>query len=105
MYEDNVTGRITDERFDFLINEYEKEQTEVKQKIESAERSIQDLENSKVDLTAWIELIQKYTHIDKLDRTILGELIDKITVGETKTIDNKKTVDITIYYKFIGAIG
>ncbi len=105
LYEDNVTGRITDERFDFLINEYEKEQTEVKQKIEDAERSIKDIENSKVDLTAWIELIQKYTHIDKLDRTILGELIDKITVGETKTIDNKKSVDITIYYKFIGAIG
>lgn len=51
-----------------------------------------------------MELIWNYTNITKLHRTILSELVDKITVSETKIIDGEKTIDITIYYRFVGAI-
>ena len=51
-----------------------------------------------------MELIQEYTDVKELDRTILSELVDKITVSETKIVDGEKTVDITIYYRFVGAI-
>lgn len=105
LYEDNVTRRISDERFNLLLNDYETEQDKVKQRIEGIQKLISDLEESKIDLSAWMELIRNYTNITKLDRTILSELVDKITVSETKIIDGEKTIDITIYYRFVGAIG
>lgn len=104
LYEDNVTGRISNERFQIFLSEYETEQETVAKRITEFEKSISESENSKIDLSAWMELIKNYTKIKKLNRTILSELIDKITVGETQVVDGEKVVDITIYYRFIGAI-
>ena len=49
-------------------------------------------------------MIRNYTRITKLDRTVLSELVEKITVGEAKEIDGKKVTDVTIYYRFVGAV-
>jgi len=51
-----------------------------------------------------VKLVQNYTKIKKLDRTILSELVDKITVSEAKEIDGNKVTDITIYYRFVSAV-
>ena len=48
--------------------------------------------------------ISGYTDIQELDRVVLWELIEKITVGEAQVIDGVKHMDITIYYRFVGAV-
>ncbi len=104
LYEDNVNSKLSDERFYIFLTEYETEQNEIKQKIDDVKQNISLTENSRIDLSTWMNLIEKYTSVRKLNRTILSELIDKITVGETQIVDGKKTVDITIYYRFVGVI-
>ena len=42
--------------------------------------------------------------IKELDRIVLGELVEKITVGEAQVIDGVKNIEITIYYRFVGAV-
>jgi len=59
----------------------------------------------KKDASAWLELIRNYTDIQELDRVVLGELIEKITVGEAQVINGEKHVDITVDYRFVGAVG
>jgi len=65
---------------------------------------IKELKENQIDTDSWIKLIQNYTRIKKLDRTVLGELVDKITVGEAREVDGHKVTDITIYYRFVDAV-
>ena len=104
LYEDSVIGKITDKRFRKLSGEYETEQTEIEAKISEMQSKLDRLGQNKCDFTAWMELIKNYTEIRELDRIVLGELVEKITVGNTEIIDGKKHLEITIYYKFVGAI-
>jgi len=58
----------------------------------------------KKDASAWLELIRGYADIQELDRVVLGELVEKITVGEAQVIDCVKNIEVTIYYRFVGAV-
>lgn len=104
LYEDNISGKISDDIFSKFLVDYEKEQAEVQAKHSSIEQQIRKLNENQRDTDSWIKLIRNYTKIEKLDRTILGELVDKITVGEAREVDGNKVTDITIYYRFVGAV-
>jgi chromosome segregation ATPase len=104
LYEDNVSGKLSDERFDKFLSGYEQEQSDVQTRIEDTRGKIDRLNASRIDTDSWVRLIKNYTRIKKLDRTILGELVDKITIGEPRIIDGQRTTDITIYYRFVGAV-
>lgn len=104
LYEDNVSGRLSDERFNKFLLDYEKEQADVLIKIDDTQQMIDEIKANQVDTDSWIKLIQNYTRIKKLDRTVLGELVEKITVGEAKEVNGHKTTDVTIYYRFVGAV-
>lgn len=104
LYEDNISGRLSDDRFNKFLTEYEREQSDIQMKAEDTKQMIDEFKASQKDTDSWIRLIRKYTKIKKLDRTVLGELVEKITVGEAKEVDGHKTTDITIYYRFVGAV-
>ena len=65
---------------------------------------IERLNASRKDIAAWLDLVRNYADIKELDRVVLGELVEKITVGEAQVIDGVKNIDITIYYRFVGAV-
>jgi hypothetical protein len=65
---------------------------------------VERLSANRRDTSVWLELIKNYADIKALDRIVLGELIEKITVGETQVIDGVKNIEITIYYRFVGEI-
>jgi len=104
LYEDRVNDKISDEMFYKFLADYEKEQSEVQKKIADTEQQITNTKANQKDTDSWIKLIQNYTNIKKLDRIILGELVDKIAIGQSKEIDGHKVTDVTIYYRFVGAV-
>jgi len=104
LYEDKVAGRLTNGRFQKLSGKYEAEQPLVEKKLEVLKADIERLSADRQDASAWIETIKKYTDIQELDRTVLGELVEKITVGEAQVIDGVKHIEITVYYRFVGAV-
>ena len=54
----------------------------------------------------FINVIKKYTIIDKLDAAILNELIDKIVVHHKEQAEGGRTFQqIEIYYRFVGKLG
>ena len=105
LFENTVEGTLTDSRFQKLSTEYEIEQTGLEERIEDIQAQLGSLTQSQEDSTAWAELIRDYSEINELDRIILTELVEKVTVGEPKLVDGEKITDITIYYKFVGAVG
>jgi len=105
VYEDNLSGKINDERFTKLLAGYETEQTAAKLVIEELKQTIAKIEGDKKDTAAWIELIKNYSEIKELDKVVLDELVEKITIGEARFVNGEREVDITIYYRFVGAVG
>ena len=104
LYEDRVNGDVPDDLFCQFLAEYRQEQSDVQIKIADAEQKISEIKASQRDTDSWVKLIQNYTRIKKLDRTILCELVDKITVGEAQVVDGNRLTDVTIYYRFVGAV-
>ena len=104
IYEDNVSGKITDDRFRNLSFNYDKEQQELKLKIEQLSKDIENTEKKDADITQFISNVKKYTEITELTPEILNELIEKILVHQTENINGKKVQEIDIYYRGVGII-
>lgn len=104
IYEDNISGKITDERFRSLSFNYDKEQKELKLKIEQLSKEIDHTEKKTTDLSQFISNVKKYTEITELTPEILNELIEKILIHHAEKINGKKVQEIDIYYRGVGII-
>ena len=104
LYEDKVSGSLSETRFHKLADKYEDEQLSLEKQAKEREAEVERLNANKKDASVWLDLIKNYTDIRELDRIVLGELVEKITVGESQVIDGVKHMDVTIYYRFVGAV-
>lgn len=104
LYEDFVIGTLSKDRFDKFFTDYESEQLTLQEKITETTQELEVLKTKQQDTTAWINLIRNYTQIEKLDRTVLSELVEKIVVSQSVKEDGKKVTDIAIHYRFIGVL-
>ena len=105
IYEDNVSGKITDERFATLSLNYEREQKDLKERINELSTTIDKTKQQELDLTNFIDKVKKYTEIKELTPEIVNELIDKIYVYQQTKLNGKKYQQIDIYYAGVGIIG
>ena len=104
LYEDNVNGRITDERFDFLAKSYEDEGNDLKTKIQELKNALASSVRDEENLLKFLKIVKSYTEIEELTPEILNSFIEKIYIGETEKYDGRKMQEVKIIYKFIGAI-
>lgn len=106
LYEDNVLGRIGDERYESMSQSYELEQVEIKKALPILKSKIDELKRQSDCADNFINVIKKYTIIDKLDASIMNELIDKIVVHHKEQAEDGRTFQqIEIYYRFVGKLG
>lgn len=106
LYEDNVLGRISDERYESMSQSYESEQAEIRRLLPELKSQINELKKQSDCADNFINVIKKYTIIDKLDAAILNELIDKIVVHHKEQAEDGRTFQqIEIYYRFVGKLG
>ncbi len=105
LYEDAALERISEERYQSMTTDYEREQEALRSQREALSAEIEKGEEVYQNADHFLPLIQKYTDITELNAHILNELIEKIVVHE-KQIDEDgiKSQEVDIYYKFIGYI-
>ena len=104
LYEDNVNGRITDERFDFLAKSYEDECNDLKTKFQELKNALASSVQDEEKLSKFLKVVKSYTEIEELTPEILNSFIEKIYIGETEKYDGRKMQEVEIIYKFVGAI-
>jgi len=104
IYEDNVSGKISDDRFRNLSFNYDKEQQELKLKTQQLSKDIENTEKKDTDITKFISNVKKYTEITELSPEILNELIEKIVIHQQEKVNGKKVQEIDIYYRGVGII-
>ena len=104
LYEDNVTGKVTDEWFMQLSHKYEVERVELKAKISNLREKLNSLSSMQQDKDTFITAVRKFMQMETLTTILLRELIDHIDVYETQGNGKNKTQRIVIYYQFVGYI-
>ena len=104
LYEDNVSGRITDERFDFLAKSYEDEGNDLKQKIVELQNALAASVQDEEKLSKFLKVVKTYTEIQELTPEILNSFVERIYIGETERYNDRKMQEVEIIYKFVGAI-
>lgn len=104
IYEDNVNGKLNDERFYKLSDGYEAEQEQLKQEIATLTAEVSETDTEITNVSKLIATTKKYTRIDELTPEILNTFVDKIVVHECEKKDGKRTQDIDIYYSYVGIV-
>ena len=104
LYEDNVSGKISDERFSIMSAGYEDEQKKLRATVAELTDFIETAEQKSADVTAFIQVVQKYEHITELTPEIMHELIEKIVVHAPDKSSGHRTQEIEIHYRFNVAV-
>ena len=100
LYEDNVLGRLSDERFTMMSAGYEEEHAKLKATVAELTAFVETAEQKSSDVTAFLKVVHKYEHIETLTPEIMHELIDKIIVHEPDKSSGKRVQDIEIHFRF-----
>lgn len=98
LYEDMVSGRISESNFNLMLEKTQKEQEEQKARVSEGRKRLADEIKLACDARQWVAAIQEYANITELDATTLNRLIKEIIVHES--IDDKKTRHISIEIHF-----
>ena len=104
IYEDNVSGKISDERFSRMSRRYEDEQKELSEKIKKLRSEIEKQSSRSMTTDMFIGLVRKYTRARKLTPRMLNELIEKIEVFNAEKIDGVWEQRLRIHYNCVGTI-
>ena len=104
IYEDNLSGKLSDDRFAKMSRRYETEQKELAEKIKVLRAEIDKLSSKAVTSDMFIATVRKYTRAKKLTPRMLNELIEKIEVHQAEKIDGVWVQKLTIHYNCVGAI-
>nr|WP_217934401.1 DUF4368 domain-containing protein [Enterocloster clostridioformis] len=104
IYEDNVTGKLSDERFSIMSASYEAEQKTLKETLSQLKADIETQDDKTENVSVFIQKVKRYTEIKELTPAIVNEFIDHILVSKKQVIDGKTVYPIDIYYNGVGII-
>ncbi len=102
LYESFAVGRISEERFDILIKEYEAKQKTLQASVSEAENQLEVFEKDTANVEQFLELAKKYTDFTELTTVIINEFIEKIIVHAPEKVDGDRVQEVEIYLNFIG---
>ena len=104
IYEDNVSGKLSDDRFAKMSRRYEEEQKELAEKIKKIRSEIEKQSSRSMTTDMFIGLVRKYTRARKLTPRMLNELVEKIEVFNAEKIDGVWEQRLRIHYNCVGTI-
>ena len=104
LYEDNLSGKVTDERFAKMSQKYEKEQSELAGLIKALRDEVAKMGDKSMTTDTFIATVRQYTRAKKLTPRMLNELMDFIEVYHAEKIDGIWEQKLRIHFNCVGAI-
>ena len=102
IYEDNVSGKLSDDRFAKMSRRYEEEQKELSEKIKKLRTEIEKQSSRATSTDMFVSIVRKYTRARKLTPRMLNELVEKIEVYNAEKIDGEWVQRLRIHYNCVG---
>lgn len=104
IYEDDISGTISHERFLKLSSEYEAEQKELIEFVSARQTAVTTYEQNRMDFDSFATIIRKYVGIRELTPTIVNEFVKKIIVHAPDKSSGHRRQKIEIVWNFIGEL-
>jgi FKBP-type peptidyl-prolyl cis-trans isomerase len=104
LYEERYIEQIPEDAFLTQIQTNETERLQAEERLTELETTEQEAENKMGDIQNWIRLIKENATVTELNRDLLLALVDKIEIGEGRTVNGVRERDVVIHYKFIGTV-
>ena len=104
LYEDNVSGKVNDERYSRMSRAYEEEQAELQTAVQNLQAEIDAQERQTEDLEQFIQRVRKYEDLDELTPYALRELVKAIYIEAPDKSSGKRHQGIRISYDLVGFI-
>jgi site-specific DNA recombinase len=102
LYEDNIEGKISDERFTKMTANYEAEQQTLEKRVTELKSIMTEEKESALNVNHFLSLVRKYTDIKELTAEIIREFVEKIYVYKAERIDGRRVQRIKIVWNCIG---
>ena len=102
IYEDNISGKLSDDRFAKMSRRYEEEQKELSEKIKKLRSEIEKQSSRATSTDMFVSIVRKYTRARKLTPRMLNELVEKIEVYNAEKIDGEWVQRLRIHYNCVG---
>ena len=104
IYEDNASGKLSDERFDMMSQSYDAEQKQLEEDVLSIQQEIEVQEQQIENIEKFVRKAHKYVHIEELTPYALRELVSAIYVDAPDKSSGKRVQHIHIKYDGLGYI-
>ena len=104
LYEDNISGKITDERYMKLAEGYETEQKNLSQQVLSDESRLSKMKQETIDLRLLLKTLRECTDITELNREIINRLIRRIEIHNNDKSSGHSHVQVDIYFTGVGMV-
>ncbi|MBR1868039.1 MAG: recombinase family protein, partial [Clostridia bacterium] len=104
LYEDKVAGKLSEERYMKMSENYETEQRLLTDKVSVLKTDMEKSKNKTEEIIKFVSLVDKYSDFKELTPEILRAFIDKVLIYEKQKVDGHYRHTIEIIYNFIGAV-
>ena len=104
LYEDNISGKLTDERFAKMCEAYEKEQSELEDSASELRKQVEACEQQEVNVKSFLKLVKSYIEPEQLAPEILHMFVEKVVIHEPDKSNGHRVQQIDIYYNFVGQL-
>ena len=104
IYEDNASGKLSDERYMTLSTPYEEEQQTLKAAVPKMQAYLETETDKAVNLQQFIRKVKKITELKALTPELIHEFVEKIVVYAPKYLDGRRIQIVDIYYSGVGIL-
>lgn len=104
IYEDDISGAISHERFLKLSSDYEAEQKELTEQVKAWRQAVETFEQDQADFASFAAIVRKYVGIRELTPTIVNEFVKKIIVHAPDKSSGHRRQKIELVWNFIGEV-
>lgn len=102
IYEDNIIGKLSDERYTRMANEYESEQKQLIAVVAESENQLTELQKKTVDLKMLYQGLQEFTNMKELTSIVVNKLIERIEIHNNEKKHSHNNVKVDIYFTAVG---
>jgi hypothetical protein len=104
LYEDKVSGTITEAAFTVLIQRSEQEHIQKMKRLDMLLSEVKKSGQTTANIQNWASAIRKHLHLEELNREAVDELIDHIEIGERTVVGGRCSQKVKVFYRFVGQI-
>ena len=104
LYEDNISGKLTDERFEKMSAAYEQEQKKLEADTAELRKTVEACESQTINVKSFLKLVRSYIEPEQLTPEVLHMFVEKVIIHEAERADGHRLQQVDIHYNFVGQV-